>query len=602
MSPDDKVLRKLRNHEVWARHCAKIVNKRKQLVPLELRPWQKRLQAEIAKQRAAGKPVRGIILKARQLGFSTDIQATFIQEATQQAFQACMTVAHDLETAGKLFEIGNRIYHNLPPIPEIKPPLTHERDSKGGLKYMRWGNGSTYDVETAGDKLGGRGQTPNRLHLSEIAHYPESAQESLLGLLNGVPDTPDSMILKESTANGRNQFERDWNDAVQGLSGYFALFVAWWEDPEYSLPFDSLEEREAFAASIGEGDLREDEPMLLERFPFLTLEQLHWREFAIRTKAHSDPTLFKQEYPAFPEEAFRSTGRHVFSPQYTSRVLGRIEKLEQQPDVGILRAVKTKEKRTREGTIEVPLEVEFVPIEATGFNRFIHPTWHIWEHPVKPDVYDDLPRDQQPIFRPGQYVIGNDVAGEEETTSSGDTAWHTLQVIDHVTKAQKARWRGRIAIHSLTYEAILAAVYFNDALLAVEVTGGWGGPVARNAWRQFGYPNVYRRKKIDGKNQKTQDVLGWQTDTQTRPEIIGNLVEQLAEGTDGIVDPLTADELTTFVYNDKGKPVPEADHFSDLIMALMIAKMVARLQRPRPNRKAPKPKPVRPGGQTDRYR
>lgn len=611
MAPrEDRTLERLRDHETWARHCAKIVNKRKQLVPLELRPWQREFQRKIAEQRAAEKPIRGIIVKARQLGFSTDIQATFIQEATLNDFIACLTVAHDLETAGKLFEIGNRVYHKLPEDPRIKPPLTHERDSKGGMKYMRWANGSTYDVETAGDRVGGRGQTPDKLHLSEIAHYPESWQEGLLGLLNGVPDTPTSMVFKESTANGRNWFEKDWNQAVQGDSGYFHIFVPWFEDLDYSLEFGSLEEREAFEQTLGgyrggkpeEAEWREDEPMLLERFPQLTLEQLHWRLFAIKTKTNYDVVLFKQEYPAYPEEAFKATGRHVFSVTFTSRVLGRIQSAEKQPDVGILRAVESVEKRTREGTIEVPTKVEFVPIEATGFNRYVHPTWSIWQHPVDPASFDHLPRDEQPVFRPGQYVIGNDVAGEEETTTSGDTAWHALQVIDHVTKAQKARWRGRIAIHSLTYEAVLAAVYFNDAILAVEVTGGWGGPVAHNAWRQYGYPNVYRRVKTDGKKEKTADVLGWMTDTGTRPEMIANLTEQLAEATDGIIDPLTADELTTFVYNEKGKPVPETDHFSDLIMALMVAKMVARIRRPKPNRRAPKPNPVRRTGQTGRYR
>lgn len=611
---EDRTLERLRDHETWARHCAKIVNKRKQLVPLELRPWQKRFQAKIAEQRLAGLPIRGIILKARQLGFSTDIQATFVQECTLSDFEAALTVAHDLDTAGKLFEIGHRIYHNLPEDPRIKPPLTHERDSKGGMKYMRWANGSTYDVETAGDKLGGRGSTPSKLHLSEIAHYPDTALESLLGLLNGVPDTPESMIFKESTANGRNHFERDWNDAVQGISGYFHIFVPWWEDPDYALDFNSLEEREAFEATLGEGEIGEDEPMLQERFPHLTLEQLHWRRFAIRTKTNHDPVLFKQEYPAYPEEAFKATGRHVFSIQFTSRVLGRIERhaaeqaaLEpslRRPQIGILRDTESVTRKTRDGTVEVPTKVEFVPIEATGFNQFIHPTWAIYQHPVAENSLDHLPREQQPIFRPGQYVIGNDVAGEEETTSSGDTAYHALQVIDHATKAQVARWRGRIDTHELTREAILAAIYFNNALLAVEVTGGWGGPIAHGAWRRYGYANVYRRQKIDGKNQKTADVLGWQTDSQTRPEIIGNLVEQLAEGTDGILDFLTADELTTFVYNEKGKPVPETDHFSDLIMALMIAKFVARLRPPKPNRKAP-PRHERrvsdPNGRLRRY-
>jgi hypothetical protein len=419
------------------------------------------------------------------------------------------------------------------------------------------------------------------------------------------------MIFKESTANGRNHFERDWNDAVQGISGYFYIFVPWWEEPEYTLPFASLEEREAFEQTLGEGEIGEDEPMLQERFPQLTLEQLHWRRFAIRTKTNHDPVLFKQEYPAYPEEAFKATGRHVFSIQFTSRVLGRIEaharaqaELEEaarKPDIGILRAVETHVKRTREGTIEVPTRVEFVPIEATGFNRHVHPTWAIWKHPVAPDSLDHLPREEQPIFRPGQYVQGIDVAGEEETTSTGDTAYHAIQIIDHVTKAQQARWRGRIATHELTYEAVLAGVYFNSALMAVEVTGGWGGPIARGAWRQYGYSNVFRRQKIDGREQKTVDVLGWSTDTQTRPEIIANLTEQLAEGNDGILDFLTADELTTFVYSEKGKPVPESDHFSDLIMALMIAKFVARIRRPRPNRKADRPKTVRPRAHTPRY-
>jgi hypothetical protein len=599
----DKALVRLRtDHAAWARECAKIVDKRKQLVPLELRPWQHEFQAEIAKQRDAGVPIRGIILKARQLGFSTDIQATFVQECTLNSYEEGLTVAQDLETAGKLFGIGHRIYHNLPPDPRVKPGLLNERDSMF-VKYMRWVNGSSYNVETASDKLAGRGTTPSKLHLSEIAHYPEGSIEALLGLLNGVPDTPTSMIFKESTANGRNHFERDWNDAVQGISGYFHIFVPWWKDPEYVRAFASLEEREAFEASVGEGEIGEDEPMLIERFG-LSLEQLNWRRFAIRTKTNHDIVKFKQEYPAFPEEAFAASGRLVFSVQFVSRVLARIDAAD-KPEIGVLRDTKTETKRTREGTVDVPTEVEFTPIAATGFNPYVHPTWAIYAKPVDRKRAEmelaSKSADEQPLWLPGQYVIGVDVAGEEDTTSTGDTAYHAIQVIDHVTKRQVARWRARCAIHELTREAVLAAVFYNDAILAVEITGGWGGPVAHSAWRQYGYPHVYRRQKIDGRNEKTRDLLGWQTDSMTRPEIIANLGEQLAEGNDGVLDWLTADEMTTFIYNEKGKPVPEVDHFSDLLFALMIAKMVARLRRPRRNRKAKPPAPVRPVTQTHRY-
>jgi hypothetical protein len=593
---DKALVRLTSDHELWARQCAKILSKRKRLIPLELRPWQKTLQAELKAQRDAGKPERAIILKARQLGFSTDVQAMFMQRCTLLPYQAALTVAHDLETAGKLFDIGHRVYHHLPEDPRLKPALTHERDSKGGMKYMQWVNGSTYDVETAGDIRGGRGQTPFLLHLSEIAHYDRL--EGLDGLLNGVPDEPGSCIIWESTAKGRNHFELHWNDAVQGLNGYAAIFVPWQDDPDYTLPFASIEEREAFEATIGEGELREDEPMLIERFK-LTLEQLHWRLFTIRAKLRGSAEKFKQEYPAYPEEAFLATGKHVFSPTYTSRVLARVEKTP-EPKVGILREIETKTKRTREGTIEVPIRVEFVPVEATGFNRYVHPMWHLWEDPIAPDAFDNLERDRQPIFRPGQYIAGVDVSGDETVTSTGDTAWDAIQIIEHATQRQVARWRGRVDSHELLHQAILACVYFNDAILAPEITGGYGGPIATGAWRRYGYPNVYRRTAIEGQGEKTADLYGWDTTTRTRPEMIAWLEQQLAEGNDGIVDALTADELTSFIYNDRGRPEPDIDHFSDLIMALMIAKMVARIRRARPNRKAPKKERVRPTPQ-NRY-
>lgn len=590
----DKTLNRLReDHALWARKCAKILDKRKRLVALELRPWQQQLQDELRKQREAGKPERAIILKARQLGFSTDVQAMFIQRCTLVPYQAALTVAHDLETAGKLFDIGHRVYHNLPDDPRLKPQLTHERDSKGGLKYMQWTNGSNYDVETAGDIRGGRGQTPFLLHLSEIAHYERL--QGLDGLLNGVPDEPGSCIIWESTANGRNHFERFWNEAVQGINGYASVFVPWQADPAYSLEFASIEDREAFEQSVGQGEIGEDEPMLIERFG-ITLEQLNWRRFTIRAKLRGSVEMFKQEYPAYPEEAFLATGRHVFSITFTSRVLARIEKREQagiEPKVGILKETQTKTKRTREGTVEVPTKAGFVPVEATGFNRFTHPMWNIFEEPQPTEVDPSLPPTEQPLFLPGQYVVGVDVAGDETVTSTGDTAWDAIQVVEHPTQRQVARWRGRVDSHVLLHEAILAAVYYNGAILAPEITGGYGAPIATGAWRRYGYPNVYRRTDIQGQNDNVADLYGWDTNTRTRPELIAWLEQQLAEGTDGIVDPLTADELTSFIYNDKGKPVPDIDHFSDLLMALMIAKLVARIRRPRVNRRAPRPKNVR---------
>ncbi|MBQ3276576.1 MAG: hypothetical protein IJH47_05935 [Oscillospiraceae bacterium] len=57
----------------------KIRTKSGAVIPFRLNPAQEKLYAVARAQQDAGKPVRIIILKARQLGFSTLTEATFIR-------------------------------------------------------------------------------------------------------------------------------------------------------------------------------------------------------------------------------------------------------------------------------------------------------------------------------------------------------------------------------------------------------------------------------------------------------------------------------------------------------------------------------------------
>jgi hypothetical protein len=85
----------------WARHCATILNPQRRPVRLEARPWQARtpetpahivpLDDALEAQRAAGQPMRAVILKARKLGFSTWVQAKFMQRVSQLPFQYALT-------------------------------------------------------------------------------------------------------------------------------------------------------------------------------------------------------------------------------------------------------------------------------------------------------------------------------------------------------------------------------------------------------------------------------------------------------------------------------------------------------------------------------
>lgn len=620
----------------WAKHLAKIIDPNFREVPLVAFPWQLELDQALEAQRQAGRPMRAIILKARKLGFSTWVAAKMMQRCTQHRFQKGLVVAHDNDTAGELFDIGQRMYEGLEDDPALKPVLTHQRNSKGGMKYLKWESiGSSIEIDTAKNVQGGRGYTPSMLHLSEFAFYDDVRK--LIALMNAVPDTPETIVVIESTANGFNHFRQAWRRAENGESDYTPIFAPWWKYPDYRRRFVDAEERHEFEQTIGQGEIGEDEPELLENFlephcekhGWDPLEFLHWRRRAIVDKNNSDVQSFHQEYPSYPEEAFLSTGRKVFSPVLVTRVLKRVEETDPQfpqprltpdelldlnldrhyrglppvdkcpegphdaacatcgrlhgPHVGVLVASEEREVKTKEGTLIVPTAARFVPREATGFGHQ-HPYWKVWEHPTDPTVEDDLPPDERGPHRPGQYIVPVDVSGGEEMTDRGDRAYNAIQVIDHVTKRQVASFRDRRDPHELAREILLAGLYWNTGLVAPEVTGGWGWPPTRRLHREYRYGNLYR-PRAQSRREEEQERLGWRTDVNTRPDMEAHMIRLLSERRDGIRCRLTAHELTVHVRDERGRTGPEHDEFNDLLMAYMIGQLIALERMPLPNRR-----------------
>src|SRR6266498_2923918 len=142
----------------------------------------------------------------------------------------------------------------------------------------------------------GRGQTRQLVHLSEVAKWPDTAtsgtRSKMVSIVNSVGYEPETLIVLESTANGLNHFYRRWVAAKQGQGDpdtgetYAMLFVPWWREPNYALPFATDEDRERFVESIGTGPYGEDEGELVE-FYGCSPEQLRWRRMQIRTQ-HED--------------------------------------------------------------------------------------------------------------------------------------------------------------------------------------------------------------------------------------------------------------------------------------------------------------------------
>lgn len=263
---------------------------------------------------------RNIILKARQLGFTTLICILWLDHALFNADQRCGVVAHDKPSAEAIFRDKVRFaYDHLPDA--IKNAIPLKRDSAQELLFT---NNSSVRVATSM-----RSGTIHRLLVSEFgkigAKYPEKAKEVVTGSLPAVP--LDGVAVIESTAEGQagefyTMTQRAIATAETGRPlnprDYRLQFAPWWEEPAYAMDPAGIvvtkEDRDYFAeveAAIG----RE-----------LTAEQRAWYVATRESDFSGDPQKMWQEYPSTPQEAFKVSTEGVYYAKQlaTARLQKRI--------------------------------------------------------------------------------------------------------------------------------------------------------------------------------------------------------------------------------------------------------------------------------------
>lgn len=173
--------------------CLKIRTKSGAVVPFRLNAAQQKLYAVAKRQQDEGKPVRIIILKARQLGFSTLTEALLFHACATRANVNALVVAHREDATANLFRMSKLFYDELPA--PVKPMLrtsnaqelvfeNPSRASRGALPGLR----SRFRCATAGGRGIGRSDTLQCVHLSEYAFWPEGGESkaaTLAGILQG---------------------------------------------------------------------------------------------------------------------------------------------------------------------------------------------------------------------------------------------------------------------------------------------------------------------------------------------------------------------------------------------------------------------------------
>jgi hypothetical protein len=496
------------NTKKYVEEFIKIRDKNSNIIDFQLNIPQQKLYDIIKKQKEMSKPVRVIILKARQMGFSTLTEAIIFKDTATKKNINSGIITHKEDATTNLFNMSKRMYDNLPaPLkPEIKNSNAKELifDTKEGN-----GLGSKIKCMTAGSGGVGRSDTFNNLHISELAFWQGDKKETLTGLFQAVPNTPNSMVIIESTANGYEYFKELWDRANKGESDYVPLFVGWNELTEYQMPYNNF-------------TLTKEEEQLKE-IHNLTNEQLTWRRWCIANNCGGDELQFKQEYPINPHEAFLSTGNCVFNKD---KIIERLE------------------------VIKKPLRTGYFSYDYDGL-KLTNIKWN-----TDKDGYIKIY--EVPNLK--KYAIGGDTAGDGSDS-------FTAQVLDQDGN-QVAVLKQKFDEDLYAKQMYCLGVYYNEALIGIESNFSTF-PIKE--LERLGYKNQYIREKQDTYTGRLEKSFGFRTTSLTRPNIIAYLKQIVRENIECINDKETLEEMLTFITNEKGREEAQIGYHDDLVMGLAIA-------------------------------
>lgn len=530
------------DYVLFARRNIKIVNKFGEQVPFEHNEIQAKINETVKQARTQGKPVRIIVLKARQEGVSTNEQGRMICNTTTKENRTGLIVAHEAPATAKIFDKARYMYSNLP---EDSRPMTRASnarelifDTPTGYAGKDKGLNSKISIQVAGDVGIGRGDTIYYAHLSEFAFWPspegKEPKKQLAGILQAVPKTPETEVVIESTANGYNDFKELWDDAVAGRNEWIPLFFAWWALDEYRMSCTQEEYERILTESSKE--MREYLKEIRELYG-LTIEQIKWYVWTLKNDCNGDWRMMKQENPTSAEEAFISTGSPVFDNEKIQRHIERLR-------------IKYEKQAPRRGRFSF----EWNDPDTQDRIKDESIKWVDDPHGII-TIYKDR-QDGHP------YVIGGDTKGEGRDKYAGT-------VIDNTTGLRCATlWMQVSNSKPYTWQMYCLGKYYNSALISIEMNFNTA-PIEE--LQRLRYPRQYVRRKYDDFKKSVENKFGWKTDGNTRPLIIDKEIGLIEDNIDLFTDIDMLGECLTFVYDKNGRPDAMSGKHDDILMSDMIA-------------------------------
>jgi hypothetical protein len=523
----EKVLAQANPLHLLARDILSIKTKKGEMIRLNLNSSQRKLFSKIRQLREERKPIRIWVLKYRQGGVSTEIEAIIYALTSQQPNRNSLIMADEGDKSENLFQMSKLYQERLEAEePHLAVPLKKSNEKK--LEFA--GIHSQILIETAENTEAARSYTYQYVHLSECAYFKDL--KTVLDALNqSVPDHWDTMIIGETTANGMNEFYKQWKRAEEGKTDWIPLFFAWFEMEEYRLPLQNGQlyplEGINFDADTSVMTFEIEEQELKARYN-LSDEQINWRRWAIVNKCQGDITRFRTEYPSTAEEAFSLSGATFFD-------------------------TKGLEKQVTKRPIAI----------GEIFYENLKYQWR------------DLPHGRIELFeRPSpmeEYIVALDASegiGVDEAAGV---------VLNKRMNSTAAVLYGQYTPEDLAAMGISIGNYFNNALVVPE-NKGYGYMVCQLVFQKYG--NIYRRIIDKDGVQEESDELGFNTNSVTRPQALAQMNEEIKNNSTTLNSVALKSECKTFVIKkDKQGKVTRVEAVDGAQDGLVICRAIAGLVR-----------------------
>lgn len=547
---------------------------------------QRKFVERLEALRKANKPIRIVLLKARQWGGSTTSQLymAWLQLIHKVGLNS-LIIAHQGAGSDEIKDMFDRMIKAYPISMLYKLGETYnENESKlvgvghsGSIHRVPQRN-CKIKIGTAERPDSCRGGDYNLVHLSEVGLWKttdgKKPEDIVRSACSGVLLKPYTMIVYESTANGTgNFFQREYDAAKRGTSQFEAMFVSWFDIEQYSLPFDNDDEKADFAIWLWKNkNNATPSSARAESGRYLwwlwqkgaTLEAINW--YVQERAKYNEHAPMASEYPSDDVEAFVHSGERVFDKYKveTFRASCKPPKL-----IGDVYADEDEGKNA---------------LKNLRFTEDAQGLLWVW----------DLPEIDDKEIVTNRYVTIIDIGGRSKKAD-----WSVILVIDRLFMMDGGRpqvvaqWYGHIDMDILAWKAAQIAAFYDNSLLVIESNTlethdkerSVDGDLSHFILNQIKdvYPNLYARKQTEDEiREGIPRKYGFHTNVATKPMIISTLIKVVREHLYIERDERCLDEYVVYEKKQNGAFGAIIGKHDDLLMTRAIGLHICFYEMPIP--------------------